>query len=283
MRLADWHASGARVALDGRDVFTRIEGSGPWLTLLHGFPTSSWDWVKVAPRLAPHRRLLALDFLGFGASAKPRRHRYTIREQADLVEALWAREGVTATELLVHDYGGTVTEELLARAEDGRLAVRIDRVTFLNGALIGHLNHILLIQKVLQVPGLGWLVSQLVTRGLFARNFRTVFSPAHPLSDDELEQHWLAIKLGRGHRLYHRLVHHYREHTRNAARWEGILERTPVPLQLVWGMADAVSGPAMVGWIRDRAPRITVHELAGVRHYPQLEMPAEVVDRVLGF
>ena len=76
-----------------------VRVAGPWLTLLHGFPTSSWDWAPVAPALAARYRLLALDFLGFGASAKPRRHRYRIAEQADLVEALWRHHGVTSTAL----------------------------------------------------------------------------------------------------------------------------------------------------------------------------------------
>ena len=49
-------------------LFCRVEGDGPWLTLLHGFPTSSWDWSRVAPDLARSHRLLGFDFLGFGDS-----------------------------------------------------------------------------------------------------------------------------------------------------------------------------------------------------------------------
>ena len=277
----EWHASGERIELGGHPIFVRTEGSGSWLTLLHGFPTSSWDWAKVWPQLAAHHKLLALDFLGFGASAKPRGHRYTIAEQADIVEAMWRHHGVTRTALLVHDYGGTVTEELLARAQDGKLAVTIERVTFLNGALIGHLNRILPIQRALRVRGLGWVVSSLVTRGMFAKNFRTIFSPAHPISEPELEQHWRAISLERGHRLYHRLVHHYGEHERHADRWEGVLARTAVPLQAVWGMGDPVSGPDMVAYFREHAPRMVIHELDGIRHYPQLEVPDVVAAKVL--
>ena len=50
------------------------DGRGPSMTLLHGFPSSSHDWARVAPALAEHR-LLMPDFLGFGASDKPRRAR----------------------------------------------------------------------------------------------------------------------------------------------------------------------------------------------------------------
>lgn len=62
--------------------------SAPWLTALHGFPTRSWDWVGVPPALAQDHRVLLLDLLGFGDSDKPARHRSSIEEQADLIEAV---------------------------------------------------------------------------------------------------------------------------------------------------------------------------------------------------
>src|SRR5438105_15957794 len=98
-------------------------GRGPAMTLLHGFPSSSHDWAKVAPALAERHALLMPDFLGFGASDKPAEHDYSLHEQADLVEALWAREGIEATVLVVHDYAVSVGQELLARRAEGALAV----------------------------------------------------------------------------------------------------------------------------------------------------------------
>ena len=49
--------------------------AGRRLTLLHGFPSSSYDWAAVAPALAARRTLLMPDFLGFGASAEAARAR----------------------------------------------------------------------------------------------------------------------------------------------------------------------------------------------------------------
>ena len=58
------------------------------MTLLHGFPNSSHDCAKVAPALAERFELLALDFLGFGASDKPPDYAYSLGEQTDLVKAV---------------------------------------------------------------------------------------------------------------------------------------------------------------------------------------------------
>src|SRR4051794_28026708 len=100
-------------------------GSGPVLTLLHGFPSSSHDWAKAGPALAESHALVLPDFLGFGASDKPPDHTYSLHEQADLVEAVWAQIGVASTALLAHDYAVSVTQELLARRAEGRLSVEL--------------------------------------------------------------------------------------------------------------------------------------------------------------
>jgi len=82
----------------GHRVFVRtavVEGRPP-LLLIHGYPTASYDWVRVWPRLAARYSLYALDLLGFGSSEKPRDCDHPIALQADLCMALlddWRRAG----------------------------------------------------------------------------------------------------------------------------------------------------------------------------------------------
>jgi pimeloyl-ACP methyl ester carboxylesterase len=71
------------------------------LLLLHGFPSSSYDWRLLLDEL-PGRAVLAYDCLGFGLSEKPRDHTYTLGGQADIAEELVARHGAG----LVTDAGG---------------------------------------------------------------------------------------------------------------------------------------------------------------------------------
>src|SRR4051812_38683035 len=115
MSIDEWWNAGERVPVEvrgvTRSVFLRRMGAGPSMTLLHGYPSSSHDWAKVAPALADGHALLMPDLLGFGASEKPADHEYAIHEQADLVEVLWTREGITATALVAHDYSVSVTQE----------------------------------------------------------------------------------------------------------------------------------------------------------------------------
>jgi pimeloyl-ACP methyl ester carboxylesterase len=276
-----WLASGERVLvkLSGSEsfrIFCRVAGSGPWLTLLHGFPTSSWDWGRVAPALELRSRVLAPDFLGFGDSDKPRRHAYSIFEQADLVEALWRRFGVEETTLAGHDYGATVAQELLARQEEGTLGVRLRAVVFLNSGVYVELARPLLIQRLLANRVLGPLLARAVTERAFARSLSSVISPAHALGQEELRAQWEVVRRGNGVAATPRLLRYMAERRENAVRWEQALERATVPLQLVWGMADPRSGAHIAEHVRRRVPGARIVALADVGHYPQLEAPEAV-------
>jgi pimeloyl-ACP methyl ester carboxylesterase len=274
-RIEDWFAAGQRVDAGGRRLFTRTIGpaDAPWVTVLHGFPTSSWDWAPVADGLAAERRLLLFDFLGFGDSDKPAGHDYSIHEQADLTEALWRHFGVTRTAVIAHDYGVSVGQELLARRADGALEVEIERIAFLNGGLYPDLHRALTVQKLLLHPRAGPFLSKRLDERALARGLRRVFSPEHRPSRAELHEHWLGIERHGGHRIQHRLIRYIEDRRRHAARWTGTLERTDVPRTFVWGMLDPVSGAHMAERIAERVPPGELHALADVGHYPQLEAP----------
>ena len=274
MDAESWVASGERVPVELRsgcyEVFVRVAGDGPWLTLLHAFPTSSWDWSRVTPQLEQRFRILAFDFLGLGDSDKPHPHDYSIREQADLVEAVWARFGVARTAVVAHDYGATVAQELLARrAEAPNAAV------LANAALYAELARPLLIQRLLARPRLGPLLARAVTERTFARSISAVSD----VSKADLHQMWRLLERRNGTRVVPSLLRYMRERRENAARWETALEQTAVPLHLVWGMNDPRSGASVAERVVKRIPDTDLAALeAG--HYPQLEAPDRVVDAI---
>jgi pimeloyl-ACP methyl ester carboxylesterase len=274
--IEDWFAAGERVEAGGFRLFERVAGreDAPWLTLLHGYPTCSWDWSPVADRLAEVRRLLMPDFLGFGDSDKPADHDYSIHEQADLIEALWSRHGIERTALVVHDYAVSVGQELLARRADGALGVDIERIAFLNGGLYPDVHRALLTQKLLLHPRTGPIFTRAMNERALARALRRIC--AHPPSDDEVHEHWLGLARHGGARIQHRLIRYIEDRREHAARWTGALERTDVPRRFVWGMLDPVSGAHMAERIVERVPPDELHALGDVGHYPQLEAPERV-------
>jgi pimeloyl-ACP methyl ester carboxylesterase len=68
----DWRDGGRWVQTEVGKMFVRTgPGEAPTVLLLHGFPSSSFDFREVLPYLGGHA-WVAMDFLGFGLSDKPR-------------------------------------------------------------------------------------------------------------------------------------------------------------------------------------------------------------------
>lgn len=279
-----WWAEGERVALalDGveREIFVRRLGGGPAITMLHGFPSSSHDWSRVAVRLAERHSLLLADFLGFGASAKPLDHVYSLHEQADLVEALWAHTGVAATRIVAHDYAVSVTQELLARRAEGALAVEIEGVHLLNGGLYPDLHRPEPAQLALLDPEQGPQLSALLNEELFTAALAPSFAPGYDAAADSADI-WQATSRSGGERIAHLLIRYIADRERHGARWTAALEQTDVPLAFVWGMLDPISGAHMAERIRARMPSAPFTPLEDVGHWPPLEAPERVLGALL--
>jgi pimeloyl-ACP methyl ester carboxylesterase len=282
--IEDWWAEGERVELElrgsPRSIFVHRAGSGPPMTLLHGFPSSSHDWHKVAPLLAARHTLLAPDFLGFGASDKPAEHDYSIHEQADLVEALWAREGLESTVVVAHDYAVSVAQELLARHAEGRLAVEIEALHLLNGGLYPDVHRPQPVQLALLDPEQGPLVSAASTEELFVMGLAPTFADDYDEAEDA-RAIWRSMSRGGGHLISYRLIRYLVDRQDHAERWSGALESTEVPTAFVWGMLDPVSGAHMAERIRERLPSAPLTALVDVSHWPQLEAPDRVAEALL--
>jgi pimeloyl-ACP methyl ester carboxylesterase len=279
-----WWSDGERVPLPlgaQREIFVRRLGDGPGMTLLHGFPSSSHDWAKIAPALATRHSLLMPDFLGFGASEKPAEHDYSLHEQADLVEALWAREGVADTIIVAHDYAVSVTQELLARRAESALAVDVRAVHLLNGGLYPSVHRRQPTQEALLDPEQGPRIGELMNEQLLAAGIRPTFAEHYDAARDSAEM-WRAMNREHGERIGHLLIRYVTDRERHEARWVAALERTDVPLSFVWGMLDPVSGAHMAERISQRLPQAPLLALHDVAHWPQLEAPERVVEALLG-
>jgi pimeloyl-ACP methyl ester carboxylesterase len=268
-----WKRAGGFFDWRGHRIFFRTAGSGEPLLLVHGFPTASWDYVRVWDRLATRYRVLTLDMLGFGFSAKPRRFPYSILAQADLFQAFLVREGVTSYHVLAHDYGDTVAQELLAR--DGRIA----SACLLNGGLFPEMHRPLAAQRLLASP-LGPLFAPFGTYRMFVASMRKIWGDA-PVGDAELRSMWQLIAEHDGQAVLPQLLGYMRERRVHRTRWVDALAGARVPIRFVNGLRDPISGAHMVARYRELVPRPDVVELPTVGHYPQVEAPDAVADAAL--
>ncbi|MBI2382474.1 MAG: alpha/beta hydrolase [Gammaproteobacteria bacterium] len=281
--LSQWSGGGKLFTHRGHAVFYRESGrggAGAALVCIHGFPTASWDWHRLWPALCrAFAQVYAPDMIGFGLSAKPTAYAYSIFDQATLHEELLRERGVTRVHILAHDYGDTVAQELLARHEErlarGDRSLVVESCVFLNGGLFPEVHRARLVQKLLASP-LGPLVARLMNERSFRRSFAAIFGPRTRPSREELREFWSLIAHNDGRLVFPKLIGYMAERRAHRERWVGVLQKTTVPLHLIDGPQDPVSGAHMVARYRELVPKPDVVVLPGIGHYPQVEDPAGV-------
>ena len=279
--LADWRSAGQGMRFNGHDIRYWMAGQGEPLLLIHGFPTASWDWHYLWAAFAERYRVIACDMLGFGDSAKPRGHAYSLLEQADLQQALLAHLGVAKpVHVLAHDYGDSVAQELLARHQEGR--IRLASCVFLNGGLFPETHHPVLVQKLLLSP-IGPLIGRLFSRQKLAQSFARVFGPHTQPGAEELDDFWSLIAANNGPGVMHRLIRYMPERRVQRERWVAAMQSTAVPMRVIDGAVDPISGAHMVARYRQLIPRPDTVLLEQIGHYPQTEAPDQVLAHYLQF
>ena len=285
MSPVEWRAVGEMFRWHQHSIFYRNEGAGEMaLLLIHGFPTASWDYAQLWPALRKRfGRLITLDMLGFGFSDKPADHSYTLIEQADIHEALLTKLGVKRVHILAHDYGVSVAQELLARQlERTSHGFSIESVALLNGGLFPETHRMTTMQKFLRSP-LGFIAQWLMTERQFGKSFSVVFGPWTKPSAQELKNFWSLIVHNDGQRIMHRLIAYIAERRAQRERWVGALQNTAVPVRLINGPEDPVSGAHMLARYRELVASPDIVSLEGIGHYPQTEAPQRVLRALFEF
>ncbi|WP_027908048.1 alpha/beta fold hydrolase [Pseudomonas taiwanensis] len=279
--LCVWRTRGQHFSFRSQSIRYWTAGQGEPLLLLHGFPTASWDWHYLWAPLAQRFRVIACDMLGFGDSAKPLKHTYSLMEQADLQQALLAHLQVDQpVHLLAHGYGGSVAQELLARHYEQR--ADIASCVFLNSGLFPERCQVLLIQKLL-LSRLGWLVGRSFGRDDLVRSVTQIYGPCTHPSESALDDCWSLIAANRGTRILHKLVGYVPERRLHRERWVAAMQRAGVPMRLINGVVDPISGIRMVERYRELVPEPDTVQLQGIGHYPHTEAPVQVLRHYLAF
>jgi pimeloyl-ACP methyl ester carboxylesterase len=98
-----------QINADGVNVFYREAGDpgAPVVLLLHGFPTSSFMYRELIPRLADRYRVIAPDLPGFGFTEVPaeRKYKYSFESLAATIDAFTNALGLNRYAIYVFDYG----------------------------------------------------------------------------------------------------------------------------------------------------------------------------------
>jgi len=281
-----WRERGETIKVAGYaiwvlDVPAASEEADP-LVVLHGFPSSSFDWRHVLDRLAERRRVVLFDQVGFGLSEKPNR-RYSIELYADVAQGVIAHLGLERIALASHDLGDTVGGELLARILDDELDLEVTGRLITNGSIYMDLVQLTPGQELLlSLPDARWdtaaLGADFDPATAYGQGLAITFSEDHQPDDEELVAQWDLAAHNDGYSLLPRTIRYIEDRRAREERYTGAIERHPSPLGILWGDQDPVARYPMAQRLAERAEGARLVTLEGIGHYPMIEAPDRFAD-----
>lgn len=280
----DWRDQGRFFEHAGHRIFVLDTNSHPgsFVFILHGFPSSSFDWHLVVPALARRARVATFDFLGFGLSDKPD-DRYSLFAQADLAEAVAAECGIGSCVLVSHDMGDTVAAELLKRQLEGRLNFTIERSILTNGSIFIDMAQLSAGQQLLLSLPDERLGEPLDLAGM-RPGLAETFAADNPPAEEELDAMIALVRNNGGDQLLPRLIRYIEERRANQDRFTSGLVDYPGPMTALWGEKDPIAVVAMTQRLKELRPATEIVTWPDVAHWPSLEVPdrlaAEILERL---
>lgn len=283
--LERWQAAGQYFDYLGFRIFYRMEGSGPPLLLIHGYPFNTYDWQPIWPALTQRFTVIAPDMIGMGFSDKPVAYEYSVIDHADMHEALMAHLGIGNAHILAHDLGDSVGQELLARSEFNQQvygALRIDSITWLNGGMFNETYTPRLAQRLMSRTPLGDIISHVqdspLSRRLLERTLQEMFGPNTKPTPHMMDVFRQILEYNDGRRVMHKVGRFLNDRYIHRNRWVRAMRQTEVSMRLIDGPVDPNSGAHMARRYAEVIPEADVVMLADdIGHWPQLEAPEAVL------
>jgi len=282
MTSESWKNKGKFINIFEKNIFVIDQGdSEETLVLLHGYPTSSYDYHKVLQQLTKQYRVLIHDHLGFGFSDKPLTYSYSLIEQADVSLQLWRHLGLKKVTILAHDYGTSVCTEILARYNTKQINLQIDQLILCNGSVHIELSQLRTIQKLLKSKLTGKWVAKLTSYQIFKKNLRNVYFDKTQATEHELKEMWFQLEYNNGRNVIHLLSNYINERYFFWHRWIGALKETAVPIKIIWAKNDPVAVVGIAELLASEIPNNNLFWIDNCGHFPMLETPKKWVELVL--
>jgi haloalkane dehalogenase len=276
-----------RLAVDGGGIAYLDLGpqDGQPVVLVHGMPTSSWLYRRVAERLAAGgMRVIAPDLLGFGASDKPAdRDAYAAARQAKRIVTLLDHLKVAEATFVVHDLGGPWTFEVAERHPE-RIAGLVVLNTSAYAELMNPPREVRIVGGPLGPAILAMMGSRL-GRPLIRKFFTGFTHTGRALSHAATDGHWQPLHEG-GTRAFRAFAVGLDDSMAQFTRHAAALRALDVPAAIVWGTADPVLRhdqliPRFVEDLRIAAD--DVHLLDRASHFLQEDRPDDVAVLIAEF
>lgn len=297
--IVDNETKGASVTIDGGQILslpggdvqvyeqgpdTPVDHTAP-IVLLHCYSCSLHWWDRMAPLLANHHRVIRIDLLGHGGSAKPATG-YSIEDQADLVAGALNRLNVEGAIVVGHSLGGAVAVAVASQASQ-----LVDRVVIIDQAPDNSDTYSKGLGPLAwlgYVPVIGQAVYRLShapgSSGIVKSGYGRAFAPGFDVSGgfdnpDQVVDDLRAMT--------------YTSFDESPSAEDDYVSEKPltermreaaVPLMVLFGDEDQIyNSDAAIAAYRATVPGVVTQLVAGAGHSPNVEKPEQTARTVLEF
>tara|TARA_B100000795_G_C22799919_1_gene441287 strand:- start:301 stop:1179 length:879 start_codon:yes stop_codon:yes gene_type:complete len=276
MTAENWKSRGKFYSILNKNIFVIDEGtSKDVLVILHGYPTSSFDYEKVLPELSKHYRVIIHDHLGFGFSDKPDSYTYSLIDQADFALQLWNKMGLKEVTILAHDYGTSVAKEILARKNHNLIPIKIKRIYLCNSSMrLEHL-HLRNMDQLLKDKKVGRYIARLTSNGYRRIKKKLKRNNLNPEvhSQYDIKEVWNNLNSDEGKKEIHLLSNFINERYTFWHRWTEALKASEIPIKIVWEKSDPVAIKEIAIVLATENINNNLEWLENARHYSILDSP----------
>ncbi|MEU5939266.1 alpha/beta hydrolase [Micromonospora sp. NPDC047548] len=268
-------AGNSTLPVDGGNIYVSQDGphDAPALVLIHGTGSSLRSWDPVVPMLATSYRVIRIDLLGHGRSAKPAGDVYAMEQQGHRVGQALDQLGVKHAIVVGHSTGGYVATVLAEQRGDLVTAIALIDTgpsldAFVSSGAVGNLVF---------TPVLGQLLWRIRTDGIVRRGMSSGFAPGFKNIPQELVDDT------------RRLTYHALTATSNAS--DDYLNQRPLPdrltgfgkpLLVIFGEQDQRFPSSSADQYRAVAGT-RVELVPGAGHTPMIEDPPRTAALLLSF
>jgi pimeloyl-ACP methyl ester carboxylesterase len=258
--------------LPGGQIQLRVDGParGSPIVLIHRLGSSMHEWEAITRMLASHHRVIRVDLLGHGGSAKPSGG-YSIENQARLVAEALRELDVTHALVVGHSMGGAVAVAL------ARLDPRaVSELVLMDSNNRSRFFHLPTLAVWAPRPVIGETLWSLVSDSMIRNGLRAMFAPGYPVPKEAVLD------------LRRMTYTSYTESLREFERYLGErgldrrLAMLTIPRMVIWGLRDQLVSDGALELYK-QIPRVKIVTMPRSGHSPMIEEPRKTAAELLAF
>ncbi len=275
--IAQHRTAGREFTAAGLRSFVLDEGDGETVLCLHGVPASAFLYRKVVPELAARGlRGVAFDLPGLGLADRPVDFDYSWTGLGEFCAAAVDALELDRFHLVVHDIGGPVGFELIARMPE-----RIRSLLILNTIV-----EVASFKRPWSMePFAHRRIGELYLRGLTKPAFRVLMAlqgigDRSRVPSEEIDAYVELLKREDSGRAFLQIMRGFERTADKQRLYERVLAEASFPVRVLWGADDPALALATKGEQARRAAGVERVHTVPAKHFLQEDQPGAVAEHV---